>query len=42
LSERLARLGAQVTAIDPVADNIMTAIEHSKNDKSLEGKLIYK
>ena len=36
-SEGLARMGAQVTAIDPCPDNIRAAREHAEADGKLEG-----
>lgn len=41
LSEPLARLGANVTAIDPIQNNINIAINHSINDKQLSHKIVY-
>jgi len=41
LAEPIARLGANVLAIDPVEDNIKIAINHSINDKQLSDRLKY-
>jgi len=41
LSEALARIGAQVTAIDACPENIEAAKIHAKLDSSLEGNLNY-
>jgi len=41
LSEALARIGAQVTAIDACPENIEAAKNHAKFDSSLEGNLNY-
>jgi len=42
LSESLARLGAQVTAIDPSIEVANSAKEHSKHDSFLKDKIDYK
>lgn len=42
LSERLARLGASVTGIDPVNDNVACAREHARKDQSLDERLTYR
>ena len=42
LSESLARLGANVTAIDPSEEVANAAYEHSKLDSRLENKIEYK
>ena len=42
LSERLARLGADVIGIDPVETNIFCAREHAKKDPSLADRLNYR
>ena len=41
LSEPLARLGADVTAIDPISENIEMAINHSQKDKKVCDNLKY-
>ena len=41
LAEPLARLGAHVTGIDPVQENIDKAVDHKKNDKEVADNLNY-
>ncbi|XP_054164112.1 ubiquinone biosynthesis O-methyltransferase, mitochondrial-like [Oppia nitens] len=41
LSEPLARLGANVTAIDPISNSIEMAINHAKQDDRLTDNLTY-
>ena len=41
LSEPLARLGANITAIDPIKENIEAALNHSQNDRSIGDNLKY-
>lgn len=42
LSEPLARLGANVTGVDPVFESVNQAILHSQLDPQLKGRLQYK
>ena len=42
MSERLARLGADVIGIDPVETNIFCAREHAKKDPNLAERLNYR